>query len=172
MPLLYSPPQAGTDDKLGTQPTTSSSATIVIIVYMTDGLSALMGRCSLFWGKIAWVVPASLRMTRIYFEDKVSTARHNNIVSILLESAAINVPIAICAAVGNMVTTYGGESTLIWAIFYFIGIPSRALATIIVIHQVALGRAIGRRNRGEVAQLMETESKEFTTHMIPPPPSW
>ncbi|KAF9447974.1 hypothetical protein P691DRAFT_818493 [Macrolepiota fuliginosa MF-IS2] len=138
-------PQANTDDKLGIQLTIFSSATMVIIVYMTDGLlvwrcymvhQALMGRCSLFWSKIAWVVPAGLRMTRIYFESKVSTARHNNIVSILLESAAINVPIAICAAVGNMVTTYG--------------------------------RAIGRHNREEVAQLMEMESEEFATHMIPP----
>ncbi|KAF9447977.1 hypothetical protein P691DRAFT_670379 [Macrolepiota fuliginosa MF-IS2] len=62
------------------------------------------------------------RMARICFGDKTSMARHHGIVGILVESAAINIPIAICTAVGNM----GVKSvSLSWSIVYSICTPSQ-----------------------------------------------
>ncbi|KAF9442749.1 hypothetical protein P691DRAFT_764910 [Macrolepiota fuliginosa MF-IS2] len=94
------------------------------------------------------------QMTRNFFEDKAPTARYGNIVGILLESAAVNVPIAICEAVGNMiVATSATGATSTWSIIYSIGIPSQALVTIMVIHRVALGRSICYHNQEEAAPL-------------------
>ncbi|KAF9439402.1 hypothetical protein P691DRAFT_786902, partial [Macrolepiota fuliginosa MF-IS2] len=86
------------------------------------------------------------RMVRTWFGDDALTGRyHYNIVGILLESAAINVPIAICAVVGNIVTKDLESYT--WQVVYSISIPSQAFTTVMVIHQVALGRAIGQQKR-------------------------
>ncbi|KAF9443627.1 hypothetical protein P691DRAFT_401390 [Macrolepiota fuliginosa MF-IS2] len=67
------------------------------------------------------------QMTRDFFKDKAPTARHGNIVGILLESAAINVPVAICEAVGNMIMSTSSSKTTygVWFIIYSIGIPSQ-----------------------------------------------
>ncbi|KAF9447979.1 hypothetical protein P691DRAFT_781638 [Macrolepiota fuliginosa MF-IS2] len=63
------------------------------------------------------------RMARICFGDKAPMSRYHNIVGILLESAAINVPVAICAAVGYMVIHNPTAAALF--IIFSISIPSQ-----------------------------------------------
>ncbi|KAF9447973.1 hypothetical protein P691DRAFT_801487 [Macrolepiota fuliginosa MF-IS2] len=67
-----------------------------------------------------------------------------------------------------MVVTYdeAAGTTFAWALVYFIGIPSQAFTTIIVIHQVSLGRAIGHHDREEAVPPVR-KSGEFTAHDIP-----
>ncbi|KAF9447982.1 hypothetical protein P691DRAFT_781643 [Macrolepiota fuliginosa MF-IS2] len=154
---------------------------------------ALVGHSSSFWGKISWVISpeqdiltAALlicnalmnihgtafitirllrhrHMVRTSFGDKVPVARYHSIVGIMLESAAINVPITICAAAGNLST---GSTPLTWVIVYSICTPGQAFAVLLVIHRVALGRAIGQHDRKEVALPME-KSEQLAAHSIP-----
>ncbi|KAF9447978.1 hypothetical protein P691DRAFT_76054 [Macrolepiota fuliginosa MF-IS2] len=105
------------------------------------------------------------QMTRSFFEGKAPTTRYSNIVGILLESAAINVPVAICEAVGSaVVATSAARTTFIWGIIYSIGIPSQAFVTIMVIHRVALGRSICHRNQEGATPLTTGKSGEHTPH--------
>ncbi|KAF9447980.1 hypothetical protein P691DRAFT_801491 [Macrolepiota fuliginosa MF-IS2] len=103
------------------------------------------------------------RMARVCFGDKVPIVRYHSIMGVLLESAMINVPIATCAAVGYLST---GPVSLTWIIVIIICTPSQAFATLLVIHRVALGRAIGQHSRKEVVLSME-KSKKLTTHNVP-----
>ncbi|KAF9447966.1 hypothetical protein P691DRAFT_781625 [Macrolepiota fuliginosa MF-IS2] len=60
------------------------------------------------------------RMARLSFGGKVPLGRYNSIMSILLESAAINVPVAICTTVQNAVPS---DMSLSWDVLYSIGVP-------------------------------------------------
>lgn len=79
---------------------------------------------------------------------KADTSRYLHIVSILLESAAINVPITIAAAVGI------GLNALFGVIIAPVAIVGQAFASVIIIHQVAMGRAFGRRQEEELSNFM------------------
>ncbi|KAF9449278.1 hypothetical protein P691DRAFT_854360 [Macrolepiota fuliginosa MF-IS2] len=96
------------------------------------------------------------QMARACLGDKVPVARYHRIMSILLESAAINVPIAIFAAVGNLASV---DSPL-WAIVFSIVFPSQALTTILIIYQVARGRAVSEQSREELTLVMSDRSRD------------
>lgn len=75
---------------------------------------------------------------------KADTSRYLDIVNILLESAAINVPITIAAAVGI------GLGELFGYIITPVAVVGQAFASVIIIHQVALGRAFSQRQEEEL----------------------
>ncbi|KAJ3570544.1 hypothetical protein NP233_g4329 [Leucocoprinus birnbaumii] len=78
-------------------------------------------------------------------ERKAETSRYLHIVSILLESAAINIPITIAAAVGIRL------HELFSAVIAPVAVAGQALASVIIIHQVAVGRAISAKQQGLAA---------------------
>ncbi|KAF9447967.1 hypothetical protein P691DRAFT_760312 [Macrolepiota fuliginosa MF-IS2] len=94
---------------------------------------------------------------KLSFGNKAPVGRYNSTMGILLESAVINVPIAICVAVKNMPTT---NVAIAWAIAGAIFAPCQGFATILIIYQVALGRAIGQQNREEVTLVMDSKSHD------------
>ncbi|KAF9446007.1 hypothetical protein P691DRAFT_761993 [Macrolepiota fuliginosa MF-IS2] len=73
-----------------------------------------------------------------------STPQHLPIIAILLESAAINIPATVAVAVGVII----GDN------FQFAVMPvvttNHALGSVLIIYQVALGRAFGHRGEEEV----------------------
>ncbi|KAF9444486.1 hypothetical protein P691DRAFT_778218 [Macrolepiota fuliginosa MF-IS2] len=81
-----------------------------------------------------------------------STPQHLPLVAILLESAAINVPVTIVVAIGI------GAGEDFGAIVTPSALASQALASVLIIHQVALGRAFNHRreeNPGNIALIVE-----------------
>ncbi|KAF9450592.1 hypothetical protein P691DRAFT_453596 [Macrolepiota fuliginosa MF-IS2] len=68
---------------------------------------------------------------------------HLRIVTILLESAAINIPITIVAAVGFAFGRVLGNVALP------IVTACQSFASVLILHQVALGRAIGQQDGTE-----------------------
>ncbi|KAF5349727.1 hypothetical protein D9756_008956 [Leucocoprinus leucothites] len=87
------------------------------------------------------------KLTMKLIGGNADTSRHLYIVSILLESAAINVPITIAAAVGIGLVEFFG------AVIAPIAVVGQAFASVIIIHQVAVGRAICRRHEEELGKL-------------------
>jgi len=88
--------------------------------------------------------------------------RYNDIMGIVLKSAAIYVPIAICVSAKNMPTTH---VTPAWAIICSIFAPCQGFASILIIYQVALGRATGQRRQQEVILMTEKGSCSDTEDM-------
>ncbi|KAF9447970.1 hypothetical protein P691DRAFT_760314 [Macrolepiota fuliginosa MF-IS2] len=104
------------------------------------------------------------QMARICFGDEAPTDRkYHNIVGILLESAAINVPVAICAVVGSIITMTQNLTPINWQIVYSISVPSQAFATVLVILQVALGRVIGQRAHEDPEAQRHVSNREEAT---------
>ncbi|KAF9441174.1 hypothetical protein P691DRAFT_766624 [Macrolepiota fuliginosa MF-IS2] len=79
------------------------------------------------------------RMVRRRLGNKASTAQHLPIIVILLESAVIGVPATIALAVGVFAGEYFG------LVIAPIAIAGHAFSSVLIIHQVALGRAFDRR---------------------------
>ncbi|KAF5349662.1 hypothetical protein D9756_008964 [Leucocoprinus leucothites] len=77
---------------------------------------------------------------------KADTSRYLHIINILLESAAINVPITIAAAVGI------GFNKFFGTVIIPVAVVGQAFASVIVIHQVAVGRAFSRRQEEELSK--------------------
>ncbi|KAF9447014.1 hypothetical protein P691DRAFT_803059, partial [Macrolepiota fuliginosa MF-IS2] len=79
---------------------------------------------------------------------------HVRIAGIVLESAAINVPISIASAVCSILV--GGFGLLAWQI----GVPTQSFSSVLVIYQVAKGRAVGSEsmssNKGSESQRLDT----------------
>ncbi|KAJ3561676.1 hypothetical protein NP233_g10052 [Leucocoprinus birnbaumii] len=72
----------------------------------------------------------------------------NDMVGILLESAAINVPVTIAVAVGL------GLRARFGSIIVPVAVASQAFASILIIHRVAIGRAFDQRQEEELSQLL------------------
>ncbi|KAJ3570548.1 hypothetical protein NP233_g4334 [Leucocoprinus birnbaumii] len=97
---------------------------------------------------------------------KAVEPRYLRIATIFLESAAINVPITITVAVGFGL---GAPFGTIMAPVAYVG---QAFASIIIIHQVALGRAFDRKQGEELSQLVscsEDNASADTTVVASPP---
>ncbi|KXN82042.1 hypothetical protein AN958_03293 [Leucoagaricus sp. SymC.cos] len=62
---------------------------------------------------------------------------HLQIIGIILESAVINLPMAIASATCSLIV--GGFGFLAWQI----GVPAQSFSSVLVIYQVAKGRAVG-----------------------------
>ncbi|KAF5349622.1 hypothetical protein D9756_008976 [Leucocoprinus leucothites] len=92
------------------------------------------------------------KVVKTLIGGKADTSRYLDIVNILLESAAINVPITIAAAVGI------GLGALFGVIITPVAIVGQAFASVIVIHRVAVGRAFNRRQEEELSQLVAQSS--------------
>ncbi|KAF9442617.1 hypothetical protein P691DRAFT_765031 [Macrolepiota fuliginosa MF-IS2] len=103
------------------------------------------------------------RMVKRYSGNTASNDQHlPGVIAILLESAAINVPITIITAVG----IGGGEK------FGILIAPtatvSQALASVLIIHQVALGRAFdhGVERATPMVQGHEGNEQELSDHGV------
>ncbi|KAF9449279.1 hypothetical protein P691DRAFT_854362 [Macrolepiota fuliginosa MF-IS2] len=96
------------------------------------------------------------RVARICLGDRAPIARYHSLVAILLESAAINVPIAICAAVKNVAIT--STASIIIIMMAIPNVSLQAFATLLIIHQVSRGRAVGQQKQEEVASSSERQS--------------
>jgi len=79
------------------------------------------------------------RMLNSYLGEHVVTTRHLHIVGILLESAAINIPVTIAGAIGIATSQIFGR------IIISIAVECQCFAAVLILYQVALGRAFGQR---------------------------
>lgn len=69
-----------------------------------------------------------------------NATQHQRIIRVLLESAAINVPITLTIAIGR-----AGNQVFSF-ILLGIGVGCQSFSTILILHQVALGKAVGNRD--------------------------
>ncbi|KAJ3560956.1 hypothetical protein NP233_g10500 [Leucocoprinus birnbaumii] len=95
------------------------------------------------------------RLVKDYFGPEASTQRHLRIVSALLESAAINIPIATAATIGVGTAEFFGE------IVVTVAITCQSLASLVIILLIALGRAIEQRGNTERDRTGESRSRGF-----------
>ncbi|KAJ3570555.1 hypothetical protein NP233_g4333 [Leucocoprinus birnbaumii] len=86
-------------------------------------------------------------------QAREDTSRYLQIVSIFLESAAINVPTTMIGAVGFAIKASFGT------IIAPVAVVGQVFASIIVIHQVAVGRAFSRRREEEMKRLTINSEK-------------
>ncbi|KAF9447965.1 hypothetical protein P691DRAFT_801484 [Macrolepiota fuliginosa MF-IS2] len=129
---------------------TTDNSLPAAILFTSNMLTSIYGTC--FITIRLWLYR---RMVRHCFGDKVQMGRYNDIMGMLLKSAAIYVPIAICVSAESMPTA---NVTPGLAIVCSIFAPCQGLASILIIYQVALGRATGQRNQEEATLVTEKGS--------------
>ncbi|KAF9440948.1 hypothetical protein P691DRAFT_685722 [Macrolepiota fuliginosa MF-IS2] len=100
------------------------------------------------------------RMVIACFGTTAPTNRHLQIVTILLESAAINVPVTIIAATGLVIDTIPGKIAIP------IAFACQSFASVLILHQVAVGRTVedgtelsGNRNHSVSTWVLEQGSE-------------
>ncbi|KAF9447981.1 hypothetical protein P691DRAFT_730510 [Macrolepiota fuliginosa MF-IS2] len=103
------------------------------------------------------------RMIRNHLGGRAPMTRYQDVITILLESAMINVPVSICMAIGAIVTS--DSTSFVWMIVLSITVPSQAFATFLVIHQMALGRAIGQKNQ-DIVRPREGKSEAYNASLL------
>ncbi|KAF9442320.1 hypothetical protein P691DRAFT_811031 [Macrolepiota fuliginosa MF-IS2] len=102
------------------------------------------------------------RMSEICFGPKGPATQYICIVAILIESATINIPTSLAAAIGVLMNhEFGG-------VLAFITICCQSFASVLIIHQVALGRALGqdRMEQGNSSGCYETRSSSVVSGSI------
>ncbi|KAF9442324.1 hypothetical protein P691DRAFT_811029, partial [Macrolepiota fuliginosa MF-IS2] len=102
------------------------------------------------------------RMSEVCFGPKAPTTQCLRIVAILVESATINVPTSLAAAIGVLMDhEFGG-------VLAFITICCQSFASVLIIHQVALGRALGqdRIERRDLSGCYETHRSSVVSGSI------
>ncbi|KAF9440949.1 hypothetical protein P691DRAFT_800803, partial [Macrolepiota fuliginosa MF-IS2] len=75
-----------------------------------------------------------------YFGEAAPGAKHLRTVNILVESAAINIPVTIAGVVGIAVDPELGD------IVGAIAVACQSFASVLILHRIALGRAVGHRD--------------------------
>ncbi|KAF9442965.1 hypothetical protein P691DRAFT_764715 [Macrolepiota fuliginosa MF-IS2] len=92
------------------------------------------------------------RMLMACLGPEVQTKRHVYILGLLLESAVINVPVALAAAIGLCIP----GALFSPAMAPIVG-SSQAFASVLIIHQVAMGRAFDQQREKDNTSGMMTE---------------
>ncbi|KAF9445811.1 hypothetical protein P691DRAFT_777320 [Macrolepiota fuliginosa MF-IS2] len=92
------------------------------------------------------------RMLIACLGTKVQTKRHVYIIGLLLESAIINVPIALAAAIGLWI-----PGALFSPVIGPIVGSGQAFGSVLIIHQVAIGRAFDRQRGKDTMSHLTTE---------------
>lgn len=95
-------------------------------------------------------------MIKSFGETSALSRVHSRIVGIILESAAINIPIAIASATCSWIV--GGFGLLAWQV----GVPAQSLSSVLVIYQVAKGRAVGSERVSKGGQSLQLDTLVLT----------